>query len=182
MADLERFDPALLGVAQQISATAAPGENPIDTLLDIYFGFLRRKTDFFRRVAACCQLAPWGREMQRGRAHARLYWPQHPTTQLLRLGRRGEAAAAHLVPRAGVWSRIACGAGSEDATRRGARASQRTRKHSPADAPRRRLRSGGATEGRAKDAVLRALARQAEIAAREEAGAFTDTLALRRPS
>ena len=48
MADLERFDPALLGVAQQISATAAPGENPIDTLLDIYFGFLRRKTDFFR--------------------------------------------------------------------------------------------------------------------------------------
>ena len=54
MADFERFDPALLGVAQQISATAAPGENPIDTLLDIYFGFLRRKTDFFRRVAARC--------------------------------------------------------------------------------------------------------------------------------
>jgi hypothetical protein len=48
--DLERFDPALLGVAQQVSAAAGPGENPIDTLLDIYFGFLRRKTDFFRRV------------------------------------------------------------------------------------------------------------------------------------
>ncbi len=48
--ELERFDPALLGVAQQVSAAAGPGENPIDTLLDIYFGFLRRKTDFFRRV------------------------------------------------------------------------------------------------------------------------------------
>ena len=51
MGDLERYDPALLGVAQQISAAALPGENPIDTLLDLYFGFLRRKTDFFRRAA-----------------------------------------------------------------------------------------------------------------------------------
>ena len=51
MAELERFDAALLGVAQTVSAAAAPGENPIETLLDVYFGFLRRKTDFFRRVA-----------------------------------------------------------------------------------------------------------------------------------
>jgi hypothetical protein len=63
--ELERFDPALLGVAQQVSAAAGPGENPIDTLLDIYFGFLRRKTDFFRRVLGrrVCVLAlyVWGR-------------------------------------------------------------------------------------------------------------------------
>jgi len=69
--------------------------------------------------------------------------------------------------------------GLEHARLRGAQASRRARKHSPADALRRRLRSGGATEGRAKDAVLRALARQAEIAAREEAGA--PPLMLRRP-
>jgi N-terminal conserved domain of Nudc. len=49
--DLERFDTALLGVASAISASASPGENPIETLLDCYFGFLRRKTDFFRCVA-----------------------------------------------------------------------------------------------------------------------------------
>ena len=50
--DPERFDGALLGVAQQVAAASAPGDNPIETLLDIYFGFLRRKTDFFRRVHA----------------------------------------------------------------------------------------------------------------------------------
>ena len=64
------------------------------------------------------------------------------------------------------------------------RPSQRTRKH----APWRPLtcplpRSGGAAEGRAKDAVLRALARQSEIAAREEAGAWLRAAPqpLRRP-
>ena len=56
MGDLDRFDAALLGVASAISAGASPGENPIDTLLDCYFGFLRRKTDFFRRVR--CGVAP----------------------------------------------------------------------------------------------------------------------------
>jgi hypothetical protein len=50
MADHSRFDPVLLQVASAISQAAGPGENPIETLLDVYFGFLRRKTDFFRRV------------------------------------------------------------------------------------------------------------------------------------
>jgi hypothetical protein len=64
MADLERYDQAMLGVAQQVSAAAAPAENPIDTLLDVYFGFLRRKTDFFRRavrarVARCRRARGW---------------------------------------------------------------------------------------------------------------------------
>ncbi len=67
MADLERYDAALLGVAQQISAAAGPGENPIDTLLDLYFGFLRRKTDFFRRARACFVLRAAWVCMPRGR-------------------------------------------------------------------------------------------------------------------
>ena len=53
MADLERFDAQLLAVASAISGSASPGENPIDTLLDCYFGFLRRKTDFFRCAVPC---------------------------------------------------------------------------------------------------------------------------------
>ncbi|KAH9254577.1 hypothetical protein BASA81_007334 [Batrachochytrium salamandrivorans] len=40
----ERFDAILLGLAQQISHTNGSG---IDPLLDVFFSFLRRKTDFF---------------------------------------------------------------------------------------------------------------------------------------
>ena len=46
-ADNSRFDAVLLNVASQVSGEARPSENPIETLLDIYFSFLRRKTDFF---------------------------------------------------------------------------------------------------------------------------------------
>ena len=42
----ERFDPMMLQMAQQVAAMA-DGENPINLMLDLYFGFLRRKTDFF---------------------------------------------------------------------------------------------------------------------------------------
>ena len=40
----ERFDPVLLGLAQQISRANGAG---IDPILDAFLGFLRRKTDFF---------------------------------------------------------------------------------------------------------------------------------------
>ena len=101
MADLERFDPALLGVAQQISATAAPGENPIDTLLDIYFGFLRRKTDFFRHVAVSCELARSGARSSACGATLRHDLPRLAAVQRRSAGRRAEAAAAYRVLRAG---------------------------------------------------------------------------------
>eukprot|EP00227_Mantoniella_beaufortii_P012435 CAMPEP_0197606060 /NCGR_PEP_ID=MMETSP1326-20131121/44281_1 /TAXON_ID=1155430 /ORGANISM="Genus nov. species nov., Strain RCC2288" /LENGTH=127 /DNA_ID=CAMNT_0043173917 /DNA_START=80 /DNA_END=459 /DNA_ORIENTATION=- len=45
-ATAERFDPTMLHVAQQIAAMAN-GEDAINMMLDLYFGFLRRKTDFF---------------------------------------------------------------------------------------------------------------------------------------
>lgn len=40
----EQFDPLLLGLASQITRAHGPGVEP---LLDTYFSFLRRKTDFF---------------------------------------------------------------------------------------------------------------------------------------
>jgi hypothetical protein len=40
----EQFDPLLLGLASQITRAHGPGVEP---LLDVYFSFLRRKTDFF---------------------------------------------------------------------------------------------------------------------------------------
>jgi hypothetical protein len=90
-----------------------------------------------------------------------------------------------------VWrrERLADGRARASGARRGGRTlrdagatracvySQRARKHAPAcfaaraDAAARR--SGGAAEGRAKEAVLKALARQSEIVAREEARAHT---------
>jgi len=42
--DDDRFDGVLLGLAQQVSAQHGPGIAP---LLDVFLGFLRRKTDFF---------------------------------------------------------------------------------------------------------------------------------------
>lgn len=50
--DAERFDPMMLQMAQQV-AQMADGENPIELLLDLYFGFLRRKTDFFNEPDRC---------------------------------------------------------------------------------------------------------------------------------
>ena len=50
--DAERFDPMMLQMAQQVAAMA-DGENPIELLLDLYFGFLRRKTDFFDAPERC---------------------------------------------------------------------------------------------------------------------------------
>jgi hypothetical protein len=90
-----------LGVAQQISATAAPGENPIDTLLDIYFGFLRRKTDFFRRVAVICELARSGARHSAYGATLCHDLPRLAAVQPRSAGRRAEAAAAYRVLRAG---------------------------------------------------------------------------------
>ena len=48
----ERFDPMMLQMAQQVAAMA-DGENPINLMLDLYFGFLRRKTDFFSAPDQC---------------------------------------------------------------------------------------------------------------------------------
>ena len=109
MADLERFDPALLGVAQQISAAAAAGDNPIDTLLDIYFGFLRRKTDFFRRVAACCQLALGGARRSACGAASAACGASRSRAAAGALAPR-EAAAARSVPRAASCVHRSCGA------------------------------------------------------------------------
>ena len=81
MGDLDRFDAALLGVASAISAGASPGENPIDTLLDCYFGFLRRKTDFFRRVRR--GVAP--QRCLALRLAALLLWTRPPSRPLTRL-------------------------------------------------------------------------------------------------
>jgi len=47
-----QFDPMMLQMAQQV-AQMADGENPIELLLDLYFGFLRRKTDFFDEPGRC---------------------------------------------------------------------------------------------------------------------------------
>ena len=61
-ATAERFDPTMLHVAQQIAAMAN-GEDAINMMLDLYFGFLRRKTDFFAsekcKEAAGLGLATW---------------------------------------------------------------------------------------------------------------------------
>ena len=68
-ADLVMWDPMLLNVAQQVrdaefrkrvgllklagldgiqvASKTGPGHDAIDTLLRVYFSFLRRKTDFF---------------------------------------------------------------------------------------------------------------------------------------
>jgi hypothetical protein len=51
-ATAERFDPMMLQMAQQIAAMAE-GENAINLMLDLYFGFLRRKTDFFSSPGQC---------------------------------------------------------------------------------------------------------------------------------
>ena len=39
-----KFDPMLLGFAQQVTRES---HGNIDALLDVFFGFMRRKTDFF---------------------------------------------------------------------------------------------------------------------------------------
>jgi len=43
-AEDERFDTVLLNLAQQITAAKGPG---LDPLLESFFGFLRRRTDFY---------------------------------------------------------------------------------------------------------------------------------------
>ena len=48
----EKFDPMMLQIASQIAAQA-DGANPVDHMLDLYFGFLRRKTDFFNKPSEC---------------------------------------------------------------------------------------------------------------------------------
>ena len=53
----ERFDPMMLQMAQQVAAMA-DGENPINLMLDLYFGFLRRKTDFFSAPDQCKEGGP----------------------------------------------------------------------------------------------------------------------------
>ena len=45
-----RFDHMMLPLTQQVAAMAN-GENAIDMMLDLYFSFLRRKTDFFSPVS-----------------------------------------------------------------------------------------------------------------------------------
>jgi hypothetical protein len=52
----ERFEPTLLNMAQQIAQMTGGQADAINTLLDLYFGFLRRKTDFFRPASISC---PW---------------------------------------------------------------------------------------------------------------------------
>ena len=47
-----RFDHMMLPLAQQVAAMAQ-GENAIDMMLDLYFSFLRRKTDFFSQGEMC---------------------------------------------------------------------------------------------------------------------------------
>ena len=48
----EKLDPMMLQIASQIAAQA-DGANPVDHMLDLYFGFLRRKTDFFNKPSEC---------------------------------------------------------------------------------------------------------------------------------
>jgi len=118
--DLERFDTALLGVASAISASASPGENPIEALLDCYFGFLRRKTDFFRCVAV----------------HLRAY--------AVLLNTRLAGPPVSLRKRCGLFTTntpLVC--------------------------------SGGGGSAKARDVVLKALDRQAQLVAQQDAGACT---------
>jgi hypothetical protein len=65
----ERFDPMMLQMAQQVAAMA-DGENPINLMLDLYFGFLRRKTDFFEGGDQCRDAVYAAFERQ-AKAHAK---------------------------------------------------------------------------------------------------------------
>lgn len=49
----ERFDAILLSLAQNVSASKGPGLDPI---LDTFFGFLRRRTDFFTGAPDVAQI------------------------------------------------------------------------------------------------------------------------------
>ena len=59
-----RFDHMMLPLAQQVAAMAQ-GENAIDMMLDLYFSFLRRKTDFFSQGEMCERAVQSAFERQR---------------------------------------------------------------------------------------------------------------------
>ena len=54
----------MLPLAQQVAAMAQ-GENAIDMMLDLYFSFLRRKTDFFSQGEMCERAVQSAFERQR---------------------------------------------------------------------------------------------------------------------
>ena len=63
-----RFDHMMLPLAQQVAAMAQ-GENAIDMMLDLYFSFLRRKTDFFSQGEMCERAVQSAFERQRHGGH-----------------------------------------------------------------------------------------------------------------
>jgi len=166
---MERFDPALLQVAQQISGDAGPSENPIETLLDVYFSFLRRKTDFFRRVcsAACRALRPAlaaaARRALRLACATSLARLSAPLTPRARSGgeRARAAVLAALDRQAAIEAKEAEGASARGRSR-GAHASP----------PAARARDAAAAAKRAESVAAERMAREAaagEAAAAEEA-------------
>ena len=94
----ERFDPMMLQMAQQVAAMA-DGENPINLMLDLYFGFLRRKTDFFSAPDQCKEAVLSAYERQAAIVH------QANASKEASAAKRAESAPSSSVTEAPIFTR-----------------------------------------------------------------------------
>ena len=103
----------MLPLAQQVAAMAQ-GENAIDMMLDLYFSFLRRKTDFFSQGEMCERAVQSAFERQR----AIVAKSEEGKARRRREGREGSRRARGCASPRGGGAREA-GRGGREATREG---------------------------------------------------------------